>query len=89
MLRKYSCDCIGFETVAPNGERVAWCVSPCDSTGRSEEPPVTLYKRPGLLEKTSEPWDAGREEAVLLLLGRMAEMGHQLDLVRSLLAPRG
>lgn len=89
MLRKYSCDCIGFETVGPTGERVAWCVSPCDSMGGLEEPPVTLYKRPGLLEKTSEPWDAAGEEKLLLLLGRMAEQGHLLDLARSILTPRG
>jgi len=89
MLRKYSCDCIGFETIGPNGERVAWCVAPCDATGERDEPPVTVYKRPGLLEKTSEPWDAAGVERLLLLLGRMAEQGHQLTLARSILAPPG
>ena len=52
MLRKYSCDCIGFEFTDDNGDRHAYCVWSCDAPVGA--PRVGMWKRVDLLYKSSE-----------------------------------
>lgn len=87
MLRKYSCDCIGFEVTDDNGERHAYCVWACD--GPVDAPDVGMWERPGLLEKTSEPVSFARTVELLGTLSQYVGDGHRFREVRSALGIKG
>lgn len=86
MLRKYSCDCIGFEVTDDNGERHAYCVWACDAPG--DAPDVGMWERPGLLEKTSEPLTFGRTVGLLEQIDRYIQDGDKFREVKSLLGTK-
>ncbi len=83
MLRKYSCDCSGFEVTDDKGERHAYCVWACDAPG--DAPDVGMWERPGLLEKTSEPLPYGRTVGLLEQIGGYIQDGDRFREVKSLL----
>lgn len=83
MLRKYSCDCIGFEITDDKGERHAYCVWACDAP--ADAPDVGMYPRPGLLEKTSEPLSFGRTVGLLEQIDRYIQDGDTFREVKALL----
>lgn len=83
MLRKYSCDCIGFEAPDDKGERRAYCVWACDAP--VDAPSVGMWERPGLLEKTSEPLTFARTAGLLKQIDRYIGDGYRFREVKSLL----
>jgi len=87
MLRKYSCDCIGFEITDDNGDRHAFCVWACDAP--VDAPDVGVWERPGLLEKTSEPVPFTRTVELLDVIAQYIGEGHRLREVRSALGIKG
>jgi len=87
MLRKYSCDCIGFEIADDDGERHAYCVWSCDAP--TDSPDVGMWERPGLLEKTSEPVPFKRTVELLEQMGKYIVDGDRFRVLRSTLGIGG
>jgi hypothetical protein len=87
VLRKYSCDCIGFEVTDDDGARHTYCVWACDAP--VDAPDVGMWERPGLLEKTSEPVPFVRTIELLNALSRYIEDGQRFREVRSALGIKG
>ena len=83
MFRVYSCDCVGFEVIAENGQRQAWCVESCDAGPEDDSP--ALYIRSGLLEKESVPLSPEKTITLLTRLARLIHRGHKFDAVQRLL----
>lgn len=87
MLRKYSCDCIGFEVTDDDGDRHAYCVWACDAP--ADAPSVGMWERPGLLEKTSEPVPFKRTVDLLKGIDRYISDGDRFRILRSTLGIGG
>lgn len=87
MLRKYSCDCVGFEITDDAGVRHAFCVWACDAP--VDGPQVGMWERPGLLEKTSEPIPFERTLELLKSIDRLIGDGERFREVRSILGVKG
>ena len=83
MLRKYSCDCVGFEVTDDNGDRHAYCVWACDAP--TDSPDVGVWERPGMLEKTSEPVPFKRTVELLKSIDRYIGDGYKFREVQRLL----
>jgi len=87
MLRKYSCDCIGFEVTDDDGGRHAYCVWSCDAP--TDAPDVGMWERPGLLEKSSEPVSFKRTVELLKAIDRYIADGDRFRVLRSTLGISG
>jgi len=83
LFLKYSCDCVGFEITEEDGKRHAYCVCPCDT--HHDDPGVTLYERPGLLEKTSEPVSFDRSVKLLHAMSSLMAAGYNFEQLQRIL----
>jgi len=83
MLRRYSCDCIGFEVTDDNGDRHAYCVWSCDAP--VDAPSVGMWERVDLLYKSSELLPFKRTVELLEQIGGYIKDGDRFREVKRLL----
>ena len=83
MLRKYSCDCIGFEVTDDNGDRHTYCVWACGAP--VDAPSVGMWERPDLLNKTSKPLPFKRTVDLLKQVNKYIVDGDRFREVKRLL----